>query len=99
MFVSLVWSFIVHPILCPSIRSNLTRSAILPSMSIPVSAVREMVSEVIQFNRSYVAWRELVEPQNRPVREDHFDFFLTVINSLVQGFCVSTYQLFDRDTR
>jgi hypothetical protein len=58
-----------------------------------------MISEVIEFTRSYVAWRELVEPKNRPVREEHPDFFLTVTNSLVQGFCVSTYQLFDRDTR
>lgn len=68
---------------------------------VPISAnmVREMISEVIEFTRCYVVWRELVQPKNRPAREEHPDFLLTITNSLVQGFCVGTHQLFDRDTR
>jgi hypothetical protein len=68
-------------------------------MSVSKSAVREMVSEVIEFTRGYVVWRELMDRGNRDVREEHPDFLLTVTNSFVQGFCVSTYQLFDRDSR
>jgi hypothetical protein len=37
-------------------------------MSVSKSAVREMVSEVIEFTRGYVVWRELMERSNRDVR-------------------------------
>ena len=68
-------------------------------MSVSKDAVREMVNEVIEFTRGYVVWRELMGKSNRDVREEHVDFLLTVTNSFVQGFCVSIYQLFDRDSR
>jgi len=68
-------------------------------MVIPSKTIREMVSEVIEFTRTYAVWRELMQPAKANVRGVHQDFLLTVTNALVLSFCVGTYQLFDRDTR
>src|SRR5438093_9424767 len=68
-------------------------------MAISATVVREMVAEVVEFTRAYAVWRGLMEPSNRDVRQHHPDFLLTVTNCMVQGFCVGTFLLFDRDSR
>jgi len=68
-------------------------------MAIPSKIVREMIDEVIEFSRTYAVWQELMQKSNAPIRTEHPDFLLTVTNALVGGFCIGTYQLFDRDSR
>jgi hypothetical protein len=64
-------------------------------MTAASNSIREMVDEVIEFSCSYIVWRELMEPSNVEVRSAHPDFLLTITNSMVRGFFVGAYQLFD----
>jgi hypothetical protein len=69
-------------------------------MAISSDAVGEMVERTVELSRSYAIWWEF---QNKPnakryaaVFRDHEDFFGAIIHSLLQGFCVIAYQLFER---
>jgi hypothetical protein len=68
-------------------------------MAIPSRIIREMISEVIEFTRTYAVWQELMQPAKANVRGAHQDFLLTVTNALVLSFCVGVYQLFDRNSQ
>lgn len=69
-------------------------------MAISSDAVGEMVERVVELSRSYAIWWELQKKPNTKryaaTFQDHQDFFWAVIHSLLQGFCVITYQLFER---
>jgi hypothetical protein len=74
-------------------------------MGIPIDAVGEMVERVIELSRSYAIWWELQKKPNAkryaPVLQGHQDFFGAIVHSLLQGFCVIAYQLFEmrKDTK
>lgn len=69
-------------------------------MAIFVDDVREMNDRVIELSRSHaILWVFWDSENNRhysDVIRDHHDFFYAIGSSLFQGFCVITYQLFDK---
>jgi AbiU2 len=69
-------------------------------MSISPAAVGEMVERVVELSRSYAIWWELKKKPNAkryaPLFQGHQDFFGAIIHSLLQGFCVIAYQLFEK---
>ena len=69
-------------------------------MATSPDAVGEMVERVVELSRSYAIWWELQKKPNanRYARtfQAHQDFFGAIIHSLLQGFCVIAYQLFER---
>lgn len=62
--------------------------------------VREMYERVTELSRSNAIFWVFLAPENykrySKVIEDHRDFFDAIASSLLQGFCVITYQLFDK---
>lgn len=69
-------------------------------MAIYVDDVREMSERVIELSRSHAILWVLWDSENNRhysnVIRDHQDFFYAIGSSLFQGFCVITYQLFDK---
>ena len=69
-------------------------------MAISPDSVGEMIERVVELSRSYAIWWELQKKPNAKryaaTFQDHQDFFGTIIHSLLQGFCVIAYQLFER---
>lgn len=69
-------------------------------MAISTDAVGEMVERVVELSRSYAIWWELQKKPNAkryaPVLQGHQDFFGAIVHSLLQGFCVIAYQLFEK---
>lgn len=69
-------------------------------MAISADAVSEMVERVVELSRSYAIWWELQKKPNTKryaaTFQDHQDFFGAIVHSLLQGFCVIAYQLFER---
>ena len=69
-------------------------------MAIPTDTVGEMIERVVELSRSYAIWWELQKKPNTkryaPVFQSHQDFFGAIVHSLLQGFCVITYQLFEK---
>lgn len=63
--------------------------------------IEEMSDQVAALTRTYVIWWLLKEKKNMerysPTMQLYPEFFGTVIESLIQGFCVITYQLFDHN--
>ena len=59
-----------------------------------------MIERVVELSRSYAVWWELQKKPNTKryaaTFQDHQDFFGAIIHSLLQGFCVIAYQLFER---
>jgi len=60
--------------------------------------VREINERVIELSRSYAIFWVFISSYKRysKVIDDHRDFFDSIASSLLQGFCVITYQLFDK---
>lgn len=73
------------------------------SIAIFAGDVREMNERVTELSRTYAIFSALINRHTykRYQREinNHRDFFETIANSLFQGFCVITYQLFDSGKR
>ena len=69
-------------------------------MAISPDAVGEMVERVVELSRSYAIWWELQKKPSAkryaPTFQGHQDFFGAIIHSLLQGFCVIAYQLFEK---
>jgi hypothetical protein len=69
-------------------------------MAISPDAVSEMLERAVELSRSYAIWWELQKKPNAKryaaAFQDHQDYFEAIIHSLLQGFCVITYQLFER---
>lgn len=67
-------------------------------MAVFAEHVREMNERVIELSRSYAIFWVFIGSYKRysKVIEDHRDFFDAIASSLLQGFCVITYQLFDK---
>ena len=59
--------------------------------------VREINERVIELSRSYAIFWVFISSYKRysKVIDDHRDFFDSIASSLLQGFCVITYQLSD----
>jgi hypothetical protein len=70
------------------------------SMAIFADDVRELNERVTELSRNYAIFWVFLAPENckrySKVIEDHRDFFDAIASSLLQGFCVITYQLFDK---
>jgi hypothetical protein len=65
--------------------------------------VRELSGIVTELSRTYAIHRALInrftyKRYSRAI-ENHRDFFNAIASSLIQGFCVMTYQLFDSGKR
>src|SRR2546421_3516104 len=69
-------------------------------MAVFADHVREMNERVIELSRSHAILWVFIDPGNckrySKVIHDHQDFFQAIASSLFQGFCVITYQLFDK---
>jgi len=65
-----------------------------------IDDVSEMKDRVVELTRSHAILWVLWDSENckhySHVIESHVDFFRAIDSSLFQGFCVITYQLFDR---
>jgi hypothetical protein len=70
------------------------------SMAIFSEDIWEMNERVIELSRSYailwVFWDSENNKRYSDVIKDHQDFFYAIGSSLFQGFCIITYQLFDK---
>jgi AbiU2 len=70
------------------------------SMAIFSEDIWEMNERVIELSRSYailwVFWDSENNKHYSGVIKDHQDFFYAIGSSLFQGFCIITYQLFDK---
>ena len=70
------------------------------SMAIFADDVREMNERVIELSRSYAIFWMFCDIENckrySDVIRHHQNFFDAIASSLFQGFCVITYQLFDK---
>jgi len=69
-------------------------------MAIFIEDVVEMKDRVVELTRSHAILWVLWDTENNkrysPVIESHQDYFQGIGSSLFQGFCVITYQLFDK---
>lgn len=69
-------------------------------MAISPDAAGEMIERVVELSRSYAIWWELQKKPSAkryaPLFQGHQDFFGAIIHSLLQGFCVIAYQLFEK---
>jgi hypothetical protein len=63
--------------------------------------IEEMSDQVAALTRTYAIWWLLKEKKNTerysPTMQLYPEFFITTIESLIQGFCIITYQLFDHN--